>query len=482
MPWILVFLLQTAAVAEDPVLVSQSSSGSIAIDGENLLIIGDIAGTFSLRGGKEGTLRFEGRSLDEKREHREVALWRDGDNTLLIGPAGGAEGEAILVDIAIPPEIDVEITTVGGRLLASALYGDFSIEAEDTKVAARGLQGGAEFVTTGGTVAIDGVKGAFSLTAVGTEGTVKHLYADGEFDLKKSKIGIEDVVGELQAAIEETDLGTTRVEGRLRLVGNGGTLRVAECTGGGEIEIEDTPMSLRQSKGALTLRTNATVAFEQYDGELAIVSYGAEIQGSDSLGSLMVENNSAPVTLKKLGGTTEVRGSGMTLKINDANGPLNVHTVSTDIAINVTQADVVIENDYGDIQVGDGKGKLKIASKSGAVTVTGQGGPLDVQAEGPLVDVTWTKFGKPEKIVVQNAGGDVRLVLPPTARCQLRVEAPQGRVVADLPGIEIADDGRSATGEFTGGKGAAPQLKKPMIQASSVGGNVYVEAATPSKD
>jgi len=394
LPLILAVAASPAALADDPVLVSQSASGSVPIDGERLLIIGDIAGTFSLRGGKAGTLRFEGRSLDEKRELREVALWRSGEKTLMIGPAGGAEDEPILVDIAIPPELNVEITTFEGRVLASALYGDFSIEAEQTKVAARGLQGGGEFVTVGGSVAIDGVKEGFSLAAIDTEGTVKHLYADAEIDLKKSRIGVEDVVGQLQVTMEESDLVVTRVAGELRLVGNEGTLRVAESTGGGELELDNTPMSLRQCKGELTLRTDATVAFERYDGALSIFGHGAEIQGSDSLGSLLVENDSAPVTLKKLGGTTEVRGSGMTLKINDAKGPLTVLTVATEIAINVTHSDVTIENDYGDIQVGEGKGKLKIASKSGIVRVAGQEGPIEVQADGPQVEVSWTKFTK----------------------------------------------------------------------------------------
>ena len=474
----LLAISQAARAEEEPVLLLQSSSGTYDLDGEHLLIIEEITGTLSLRAATNDTIRFEGRSLGSQRDLQEVALWRDGDNTLLLGPAAEVPAEGTLVDMVLPEGLDVEVFLVGGRLLVSAIGGDLLVEAEDSRIQARGLKGDAEFRLTGGVLTVDGVKGDFSVKGSGVQMELQHLYQYAELDLTEGRATLNSAELDVQVTSDQTDLELTRVKGELQIESSGGSLAVSGCTGGGEIRLEETTLTLLGSKGDFSGRTDAMMEFGLHEGSLRVLGYGAPIQGSQIAGPLFVENSSSSVTLKQLSGKTEIRGTELKLTVEDSKGPLAIHLVSSDVTLSRVEAEVLVENEFGDIRTSATKAALTITSSGGNVQVADHQGPLEIRADGPEVRVGWTKFTKHDTMKVRNASGDVYLGLPATGRCNLQVKARFGRVDVGTTGIQVSDDGHSVGGEYTGGRAKAPQVKKPNLQVVSGGGNVYIGKAS----
>ena len=469
---------QAARAGDEPVLLLQSSSGTYDLDGERRLIIEEITGTLSLRAATNDTIRFEGRSLGSERDLQEVALWREGDNTLLLGPAAEVPAEGTLVDMLLPEGLDVEVFLVGGRLLVSAIGGDLRVEAENSKIQARGLLDDAEFRLTGGVLTVDGVKGDFSVKGSGVQVDLQHLYGSAELDLTEGRAKLDAAELDVQVTSDQTDLEFSRVKGELRVDSSGGSLHVSGCTGGGELQLEETTLALLSSKGDFTVRTDAMMEFGLHEGSLRVLGYGASIQGNQIAGPLFVENSSSSVTLKQLSGKTEIRGTELKLTVEDSKGPLDIHLVSSDVTLRRVDATVLVENQFGDIQTSETKTGLTITSSGGNVQVANHQGPLEIRADGPEVRVGWSKFTKYDTMKVRNATGDIYLGLPATGRCNLQVKARFGRVDVGTTGIQVSDDGHSVGGEYTGGRAKAPQVKKPNLQVVSGGGNVYIGTAS----
>ena len=223
--------------------------------------------------------------------------------------------------------LDVEVFLVGGRLLVSAIGGDLLVEAENSKIQARGLLGDAEFRLTGGVLIVDGVKGDFSVKGTGVQAELQHLYEYADLDLTEGRATLNMAELDVQVTSDRTDLELTRVKGELRVESSGGSLRVSGCAGGGEIQLEETSLTLLNSKGDFTVRTDAMMEFGLHEGSLRVLGYGAPIQGTQIAGPLFIDNNSSSVTLKQLSGRTEIRGTELKLTVEDSKGPLDIHLV-----------------------------------------------------------------------------------------------------------------------------------------------------------
>jgi hypothetical protein len=463
-----------AAEESEPTLLQKTSSGAYALDGEDTLIIQEIRGTISLRSATDDTLRFEGRSLDSKRDHQEVALWRGEDGVLILGPGAGSASTGTLVDMVVPDALDVEVVLVQGRLVVSGILGDLWVEAEDSGVQARGLRGAAEFRLQGGKLIVDGVKGELDFTGVATTAQLQHLYEGATLSLKQGVVAVLSSEGDLAIESDGTELRIEKLEGEIEADSTGGSLRATGCSGAGTLYLTETPLALVGNKGDWVVRTDAPVEFDGHEGALSFSARGSNIRGSQVAGTIDLENDGATVELSQIAGRTEVRGSDLKLKVEDCKGPLTARLAASEVLIQRMQNEIVVENDFGDVRVGDTETTLTITNGGGNVMVRDHQGPLELRADGPEVRVGWTNFTKTSTVNVFNKSGDVYLDLPPTGRCQVQLEAPFGLVDPGPIQIRVADDGRAASGEVTGGRGAAPQVKKPQIKARSGGGNVYL--------
>ena len=80
--WVLILAMATLGVsqAQQVELLNDESGGEVEITRENRFEIIDLQGTFSLRLGKPGELRYMARDAETRREEIPVALWLDGSS------------------------------------------------------------------------------------------------------------------------------------------------------------------------------------------------------------------------------------------------------------------------------------------------------------------------------------------------------------------------------------------------------------------
>jgi hypothetical protein len=146
-----------------PELLAERASGSFEIESESRVVLSGLGGRLSLRLAAPGQLRFAARSLTEPREDRALALWLE-DRTLRLAPPAGREAERLLVEVGVPPELEVEIQAAESQIDLSGLSGGVLVRGSALEITASALGGAASFEIQRGKL---GVRGAGDLTLTG---------------------------------------------------------------------------------------------------------------------------------------------------------------------------------------------------------------------------------------------------------------------------------------------------------------------------
>lgn len=469
-------LLGTASAnAQDPqdapLLLHEEAGALHELTDENRLVIRGLRGTFVLRAGQPRELRYEARTRDNHREPQPVALWR-ADRTLRLEAVAGHDGTETLIEIAVPPGLSIDLETSESGIQVSALRSPFRLVGSRLELTARGLFGPASFEIQGGTVLVSGGSGGLSLGGRDLDVTLEYATSAVELSLEKSVVSASNCQEAIEGEIETTNFQGVDLHGPLRLSATAGSLKLERATGGGVLELDATPLELNRTMGVLDVTTNAPVTFQRHDGGLKILGYGASVRGSGCEGVLEIQTFGAPVQLEQLAGKSEVRGDDLDLQILTSNGEIFAGTTASKIVMRKLGGSLTIESEFGDIEVSEVTEAVRVTSRDGDVRLSGLKAPLNVSADGGVVDVGWSSLTALEDSSIENSSGDVWVRLPSTLNVRIDAEARDGLVETDLPGIEVSEDGHSATG-LIGGSRTAPQAKRPTVRIRS-GGDLHI--------
>jgi len=212
------------------------------------------------------TIRADGTWGDSRGRWRDRA---DGRKITVRGDGPGLEAAANL-EITVPPGRKLGIYLGVGRLEASNIDGDLSLDAMSADIAARQTRGALDIDTGSGDVILESVVGRVSLDSGSGDVTVNGL-ADGVLEIDT---GSGAVLGSRLVASEvdiDTGSGDIRLEGvtspRLALETGSGSVR-AELAG--PIEV----ISVESGSGDVTVRlpqgVGATVDLETGSGDFTL--------------------------------------------------------------------------------------------------------------------------------------------------------------------------------------------------------------------
>ncbi len=456
---------------EGPRLVHEEAGVLYEVADANRLVLRGLRGTLVLRAGQPGELRYEARTRDNRREPQPVALWL-AERTLRLEALAGREGSETLLEIAVPPGLAIDLETTESAIQISALRSSLRVVGSRLELTARGLFGSAHFEIQGGKVLVSGGTGGLTLKGRDLDVTLEYAASPVDISLEKSVVSASNCQEAIEGEIETTTFQGIDLQGPLRLSAAEGSLKLERAAGGGVLELEATPLELIRTMGVLDVTTNALVTFQGHDGGLKILGYGAEVRGSGSEGVLEIQTFGAPVRLEQLGGKSEVRGDDLDLQILTATGEIFVGTTASKIVMRKVSGSIAIESEFGDIEVSEASEAIRVTSRDGNVHISGMKAPLTLSADGGEVDVGWSSLTTLEDSSIENPGGDVRVRLPSTINLRIDAEARDGLVETDLPGIEVSEDGHSASG-LVGGSRAAPQAKRPTLRVRS-GGDLHI--------
>jgi len=470
-PWTPIAMLAILALCwapalAQPVMLSDESGASLVLEGESVLEVVGVTGSIVLRGA-QGDLRYEARTLDNRREDHQVALWLEG-STLRLTPLEGDEGLPMLIEIGVPSRLDVVVRCDGCRVHASAIAGHLDIDGSRIELEARAIYGGATLRIDGGSINVNGADADLEIEGKGLGVNVQNVRASVFLALESSHVDIATVGESVEGELEGSSFVGTGLEGLLRLDVAEGSVDLAACNGGGELYLTDSPLVLDGTKGILDVETDAEVEFHGHEGGLKITGRGAAVTGDGTQGLLEIETDEAEVRLENLTGTSKIFGHGLELTVTASRGELELQLTSSSVRLDRCVANITVENDFGDVEIISASQLVKITTRDGDVRLTDFKGSLQLAANGPAVEVAWSAIETQQDSSIENEGGNVRLTLPSTASCKIEADAPYGRIESDLKELQVADDGHSATLNMNSNP-RAPHVKRPLIRVRSDG-------------
>jgi len=462
---LLAALTASVAAEPEPRLIADDPGALIELEGESQLEIRGLQGTLALRPGKPGELRYEARTRDNQRSPRPVALWVQG-RKLSLRPVDGDGGTDCLVELAVPPGLAVDVGASSSIVSVYALDGPFRFSGTGSELMTRGLTGRVDLQLTGGKVQVSGSEQAVRLESRDAAVLLEHTAGPVTLQLAGSTLDIQWARDTVEGDLDGVAVTAGDVEGLLRLTAAGGSLELQRASGGATLDLSGTPLALEQTRGEIDVVTDAPVTFARHDGPLKILGYGAAVTGSGSVGPIDVETDGAEVRLEQIGAGGLIRGRDLDLQLLGAEGDLTLRTMSSKLLLKRVGGPLTIDTELGTVEVAGAAGRVTVNSRNGDVLLRGLKAPLALVADGGEVDVGWVSLAISEDVSVQNSNGSLRVQLPRNASVRIDAHARSGRVESDVPGIEVSEDGHTASGLVSEGR-VAPQAKRPALHLRS---------------
>lgn len=447
---------------DDAQLLYEGSGGVIDVQNENRILVEGIEGTVHTRVGKPGEVRFECRSLTNRREERAVSLWVEG-RRFVIRPPEGSVAERLLLEIAIPPLLDVEVHLANSRLQANGLRRSLSVRGRESTVDAHGIGGAVDVKLVGGALTVDGAQQDVTVETEQVEVKLSNIGGFLTASFTGGSARLNTLADGADLTVDQTQLITDTVEGHVVIRATGGAVGLYRTSQGAELEMSESPLTLSETKGAIVIETDdAAVEFRNHTGAIRLDGYGGSLRGSGVTGPLEVNVSEMEITLEKLGGVSTIQGDGLKVHAQEVKGSLTIQTGASTIVVQGIEAELVVQNDFGDVFVSGAVKDVTIETRDGNVRVSEQAGPLELKANGPEVVVGWSGMSPEKNSVVQNEGGSVSLSFFAKARCRVQAESKFGRVQSELADVRVSEDEQHASGIL--GRGS-----RPMIQAVATG-------------
>jgi hypothetical protein len=471
----LVLLLSTGALAvhaqDEPTLerVHSGSGGTIPIERASLLKIEGVAGTLVLRGGKPGELRYEARTLDDRRQPRAIAIDRRGPSELRLGHADPATTERLLVEVAVAPQLSLDVRAQDTRLVVTSIGGDFDVRGARLDVDVRGSYGAVTIDLDTGKVHLENSSSDVHVAGKALDVELRSVGGALGLELEKSRATVDGVAQETEAHLDETALVLSRGQGALRLEANGGSVELREPAEAVEARLEGAPLKLTGGTANVQIESDDAVEFSGLAGPLSIEGYGGTVRGMGGTGSIHVKKTDADVSLADIAGAAMIQGDGLHVRVSRAKSTVQAETVSSEITIEDVLGAVTVKNEYGDVSVARAGAGLRVDSRNGRVVAEALKGQVDVRADGDEVSVEWAELSLGGDQRVENASGPVVARLPGRATCRVEAESTYGTVRSAFPAIERTGE-HSAAGNLNGGA-------QPVVRIKA-GGDIELEVAS----
>ncbi len=444
--------------AADPVLFEEASSGILELDGHSRLEIHGFTGTVFVRAGKQGELRYSAATRTARREPHPVALWLHGGK-IIFRPVVGLEADEVILEVAVSEGVRLKIDKHGGKVQVASVLADVSVRATESEVDIRGAGETVSVELEGGTLRLENLAGASTVS--GTRiGSVELVRLTGQTSLSLSESTIKaSSVSTLELDLSDSTLdaaGTGRVFGHAI----DSRLGLANTSGGGSLQLENTPLTLERSRGTFVIDTDSEFTFRALEGTLKVIGFGGAVLGDGHSGEVTVDNRDAVVSLKNIGGPVVLSGYAMKIELEEIRNKVTMEVVGSDVSAKRIKGGLDVSNEFGDVFVTDVEGPTKIISTHGSVRALDLSGSVEIEAAGPEVRVGWRKLGRDRDSRIQNTAGDVYVIFPSGGGALVEAEADS--IESDLEELQIDADGRTA-------KGLIGEMKTPTVRLQASG-------------
>jgi hypothetical protein len=448
----------STARAEEATLIHSESGGFITLEGETLVRVSGMQGTIAVRTGKEGELRYEVRSLDDRREERPIGLWLSGRGFEIAALEETGE-ERLLLEMAVPPGLDVELELDDSNVQVAGLRSDLVLVGGGLDVDLRGIHGNLTIELVESEVKFDGVSGdveidseALSLVATRVDGSLGVTLLDSQADIRT-------VSGEADVDVENTVMVLSELEAGLVLQASGGRVEVYGVKPRSEFRLDGAPLVLSGTLGEASIESDSEIQVSEAKGPVVIRGFGGPIVGKALESRVEITADQALVDLEDVKGKLTINGNDLGVKIKNIEAEAIVRTDSSEVLAEGIAGPLQIHNAYGRVEVHGAKDVVKVVNRDADVLLADVAGSVDVFATGDSVEVGWSEFPADGHHVIANERGGIVVNLPGRTRCRIEAQSKYGKISSDIASVRINEDGRFASGVVGGGRGPTIQIR-----------------------
>ena len=470
----LVLLGASTRAADEPEaarLLHDEAGAAVAVEGQREIRIANLTGKVLLRTGKPGELRYEARAREDRKAERPVGLWLRG-GSFELGALPGAPVEPLWVEMAIPPELSVEVDLDGAAVEVAGMHSNVVVRGSKLELDARGIYGRVYVDAADSTIGIDGVDGDVQVEGKTLRLKIRNVSTGATVNQSGGDLDVSDVRGGADLDVSNAVVRVKQLEEGLRLSASSGSVELQEIRKEIDLNLSDAPAVLSACDARITIESNGEVRFKNVTGIVSFAGVGASLQSAGGRGPLEISTSGAAVTIESQNGGVKIDGDGLTVELREITGDVNVETTSSEVHIEKVSGAIAVTNDFGDVRLSGAASTARIVNLDGSVYATEIGGLLDVHGRGERVEVDWSAMAGTGQHSIVNETGDVVARLPANSRCRIEVESTNGHVESEFPTVLVTEDRRFASGVLG-------QSQEPLVQIRS-GGDVLL-TGTPGK-
>ena len=446
------------ARAQESTLIYSESGGFITLEGETLVRVSGLKGTIAVRTGKDGELRYEVRSLDKRREERPIGLWLGGRG-FEIAPLDETSEERLLLEMAVPPGLAVELELEDSNIQIAGLRSDLVLTGARLDVDARGIYGNLTVEVVESDLKFDGVAGAVDIDSEAVELVVVRIEGSLGLRLLESKADIRGVTGQADVDTENTVLIMSDVEAGLVLQAAGGRVEMSGVKPRADLTLDGASLILMGSVGQALIESDSEVQVGNAKGPVVITGYGGPIVGKTLEGAVEIIADQASVELEDVKGKLTISGNDLGVMIKNVAAAATIRTESSEVRAEGIGGPLQIHNAFGPVEVRGAKDDVKVVNQDADVLLAEMAGSVEVFATGDSIEVGWSEFPNEGHHAITNERGGIVVNLPGGTRCRIEAQSKYGDISSDIATVRVNDDGKFASGVVGGGRGPTIQIR-----------------------
>jgi hypothetical protein len=231
---------------------------------------------------------------------------------------------------------------------------------------------------------------------------------------------------------------------------------------GGTLVLAGTPVSVSASQGPLDIDTDADVELRDMHGDARVRAEGGRLIAIGSSGNLALDGAEVEAAIERIAGRTTIQGDRLRVTARDLKGELAAAVTGSILSVSGLDGPAAVQNDYGDVAIAKAAQAITVRCDQGSVRLTELAGAVQVQSNGPELTVHWIDTSHGQNSKIENAGGDVTVMFSHSGGGHIEARSTGGEVQADLEGVEVSDDGRSAQGNVN-------NLGRPTVEVIAAG-------------
>jgi hypothetical protein len=388
---------------------------------------------------------------------------------MIFRPVEGREADELILEIAVSEGVRLNIEKTGGKVQVASVLADVSVNAVDAEVDIRGAGEGVDVRLERGSLRLENLNGPTTAVGASVASTLlSRLNGRTQLTMTESPVEASSLGGMLEIDLERSSLEVGSSGGQVRGSAIGARVVLTDVRGGGELELEESPLQLTRCRGDFKIDTDAGVNFAALGGTLEVTGFGGSIVGDGHAGAVTVENRDADVKLAKIAGPLSLKGVALRVELADIGGLVTAELADSQVTAEKMRGGFEVTNEFGDVSVVGVEGPTKIVSRNGSVVALDLSGTVEIEAEGPEVRVGWREVGRDQDSRIENAGGDVFVDFPIGGGA--RVEAEAESIETDLEAVRVEEGGRRA-------QGIVGEVDKPAVTIKAAGRLVLTRGA-----